>query len=124
MIFSTKYSGWVLRIGLAVVFFWFGIDKFFHPDYWLNAWVPQWVVPFAARFGVTAVQLIYINGIFEVLIGLSLLTGVFMRFFSLLGVLFLLAIMVFIGLNEITVRDVGLMGGLLAIVVWPEHGSR
>ena len=122
MIFSSKYSGLVLRIGLAAVFFWFGGDKFFHPEYWLNAWVPPWIIPFAAKFGVTATQLIYINGIFEILIALSLLTGVFMRVFALLGVVFLLGITIFIGINEITVRDIGLMGALLAIVIWPEHG--
>src|SRR3989344_8471950 len=118
MIFSTKYSYLALRIGLAIVFFWFGIDKFLDPTYWLHAWMPAWVVPFASRFGVTASQIVYINGIFEVLIGLSLVTGVFMRFFSLLGVLFLVGIAFVVGITEITVRDAGLVGALLAIVLW------
>ncbi len=123
MTFSTKYSHLALRIGLAVVFFWFGADKFFHPTYWLHTWVPPWTIVFADKIGVTATQLIYINGIFEVLIGLSLVTGVFMKFFSSLGIVFLLCIAFFIGVTEITIRDAGLIGGLLAILLWPEYGD-
>ena len=124
MIFSTKYSYLALRIGLAAVFFWFGIDKFFHPTYWLNAWVPDWIGPLVGKFGISGVQFIYLNGIFEVLVGLSLLTGVFSKFFSLLGMLFLLSILLVAGITEITIRDIGLLGGLLAIFLWPEHGNR
>ena len=114
MTYSTKYSYLVLRLGLAAVFFWFGIDKFFHPSYWINAWTPAWF---------DSVQLMYLLGIFEVLIGLSLLTKVFSKAFSLLGILFLLSIFAVIGITEVTIRDIGLMGGLLAVFLWPEHGD-
>ena len=121
MIFSTKYSYLVLRFGLAIVFFWFGVDKFLHPDYWLQAWVPDWVLTMIQSLGVTGTQFIIINGIFEVLIGLSLVTGVFMRLFSAVGILFLIGITLFLGVTEITVRDIGIVGGLLAIFLWPER---
>lgn len=121
MIYSTKYSYIVLCVGLAAVFFWFGIDKFIHPTYWLNAWVPAWAVAAAAKFGVTGVQFMYVQGILEILIGLSLVSGVFTRFFSAVGVLFLVAILFVVGFNEIAVRDVGLIGGLLAVFLWPER---
>ena len=121
MIYATKYSYLALRIGLAIVFFWFGIDKFFHPTYWQNAWVPVWVITFLAKFGVSAIQFIFLNGVFEVLVGLSLVTGVFSKIFSLLGMLFLISIFVFVGISEITVRDFGLLGGLLAVFLWPER---
>src|SRR3989338_6025712 len=104
MIFSTKYSYLALRIGLAIVFFWFGGDKFFHPDYWLQAWVPSWAVGFASYVGVSGTQFVYINGIFEVLIGVSLISGVFMRFFSLLGAIFLICIAAVSGVTEIIIR--------------------
>lgn len=121
MTFSVKYSQLVLRIGLAVVFFWFGGDKFFHPDYWLSAWIPSWTLALAAKLGIGANQFVYLNGVFEVLIGLSLLSGVFMRFFAALGMAFLIGIFIFIGVSEITVRDAGLLGGLLALFLWPER---
>ncbi|MEK7583141.1 MAG: hypothetical protein AAB483_01905 [Patescibacteria group bacterium] len=106
MIFSTRYSYIVLCVGLAAVFFWFGINKFIHPGTQL--------IYIGTQFG-------YIQGIFEVLIGLSLVSGVFTRFFSLLGVVLLVAIIVVAGFNEIAVRDLGLIGGLLAIFLWPER---
>ena len=103
------------------MFFWFGVDKFIHPAYWLNAWVPAWAVNWAARLGVTGNQFIYMQGILEVIIGLSLISGVFARFFSLVGAMFLIIVLFVIGFNEIAVRDIGLIGGLLAIFLWPER---
>ena len=111
----------ILRIGLAAVFLWFGIDKFFHPTYWINAWVPGGVLSFFDGFRINDLQFIYLNGIFEVLIGLSLLTGIFIRFFSGLAILFLVLVIVLIGFNEVIVRDIGLISGFAALVVWPKR---
>ncbi|HEY4506636.1 MAG TPA: DoxX family membrane protein [Candidatus Paceibacterota bacterium] len=123
MFTSIRYSYWGLRLGLAAVFLWFGIDKMFHPVYWLNGWVPDFIVSMLSRFGVSGTQFIYINGIFEILVGLSLLTGVFNKFFSVLAVIFLVSIFVFIGFNQSTIRDLGLMGGLVAVIFWPSRRS-
>ena len=65
-----------------------------------------WVVTFLAKFGVSAIQFIFLNGVFEVLVGLSLVTG-FFEDFSLLAML-PSSIFIFIGINEVTVRDFGL----------------
>src|SRR3989344_9494253 len=107
---SLKYSNLVLRVSLAIVFFWFGVDKFFHPDYWVNAWVPQSVSLFAANFKIRPIDIIYVSGVFEVLVGTSLLTNIFVVIFSSLAVLFLINIMILSGLNAVLVRDVGLIG--------------
>ena len=37
-----KHSQLVLRLGLAFVFGWFGIDKFLHLQNWYG-WIPQWM---------------------------------------------------------------------------------
>ena len=68
---SLKYSNIILRISLAIVFFWFGIDKFFHPDYWVHAWVPQSVIFFAESLKLRAVDIVYLSGVFEILLGES-----------------------------------------------------
>ena len=104
MIYSSKYSYIVLRVGLAAVFFWFGIDQFIHPVFWLHASVPP-----------------YIQGVLEILIGLSLLTGVFTRFFSLLGILYLIVVILMNGFYFLSVPSLGLIGGLLSIFLWPER---
>ncbi|HEY4474737.1 MAG TPA: DoxX family membrane protein [Candidatus Paceibacterota bacterium] len=121
MIQSLKYSNLALRLSLAIVFFWFGIDKFFRPDYWVNAWVPQSVSLFAENFKMRPIDIIYISGVFEILVGTSLVTNIFIVFFSMLSLAFLGSIMFFNGFSEVLVRDIGLMGMFLSLIFWPKH---
>src|SRR3989344_3495687 len=115
MIQSLKYSNLALRLSLAIVFFWFGIDKFFHPDYWINAWIPRSVALFAENFRLKPIDIVYVVAVFEVLVGISLVTNIFIVVFSILGLLFMGSIMLFNGFSEILVRDIGLMGMLLSL---------
>lgn len=124
MLQSLKYSNLALRFSLAIVFFWFGIDKFFHPDYWVNAWVPQSVALFAENLKIQATDIVYLVGVFEVLVGTSLVTNIFIASFSLLALLFMGSIMFFSGFSEILVRDIGLMGMLLSLILWPRQRFR
>ena len=124
MFSSQKLSFFLLRTGLAAVFLWFGIDKMVHPSYWLNAWVPQWFLEVLAKFGTDGIQFVYVNGVFEILIGVSLLSGVLIKFFSFLAVIFLLSVIVSVGLNEVVVRDIGLLGGFLALLFMPSRRPR
>lgn len=119
MFYSLKYSNIFLRIGLAFVFFWFGIDKFIHPDYWLNAWVPIKIIDFFSSLKVQGSDIVFMAGIFEILVAVSLLTNIFVSIFSFLAALFIVGIMLFHGLNEALIRDVGLIGGLVSIFFWP-----
>ena len=118
---SLKYSNLILRISLALVFFWFGIDKFFHPNYWVNAWVPQSVFLFAANFKIQPTDIVYMSGVFEILVATSLVSNIFVSIFSLLAVLFLFNIMLFHGFSEIMMRDMGLMGAFLSLIFWPRQ---
>ena len=111
MIFSSKYAHLALRIGLAAVFFWLGVGALLHPQPLLGSWV-------------ATTQLSVIKGIFEVLVGISLLIGVFMRFFSLVGIFLLALTDARGGASDLVIRDAGLVGSLLAIVLWPEYGKR
>lgn len=118
---SLKYSNLILRLSLAAVFFWFGIDKFFHPDYWINAWIPHSVASLVANFNLRPIDVIYMSGVFEVLVGTSLATDIFIVFFSSLGLVFMGSIMLFNGFSEVLVRDVGLMGIFLSLIFWPRQ---
>lgn len=118
---ALKYPQLVLRIGIAVVFLWFGIDKFIHPQYWLDAWVPIWVQSAVMAVRLSPQNFIILTGMFEVFVGLSLATGFFMRLFSAAGALFLVVIVVVNGIPLILVHDIGLIGGLVAIALWPER---
>ena len=108
---SAKYSSLALRLGLAAVFLWFGIDKIIHPSYWLNAWM-------------TTSQFIYLCGIFEILTVVSLATGIFSKFFSAFAILFLVGAAIFVGSGDTVIRDIGLIGGLIAVFLWPAARNR
>jgi|SRR3989338_2164524 len=118
---SLKLSNLFLRLGLAAVFIWFGIDKFINPQYWLNAWIPQSYLALASRVGISGLDIVYASGIFELLVGASVLSNVFIKIFSALALIFLIVIVSTFGINEIIARDIGLIGGFLALFFWPEN---
>lgn len=124
MVRSVYLSNLFLRLGLAAVFLWFGIDKFFHPTYWLTTWIPGWLIDFAKNFEVSGSNLVFLFGVFEVLVGVSALTGVFLRIFSFLSIVFLISIIIFFGINEVTVRDFAMIGGFLSLIFWPSRSAR
>ena len=119
MIESLKYSNLFLRLGLAFVFIWFGIDKFIHPIYWINAWFPQSAADLLSSFGFDENSFMIAAAVFEILVGVSILSGIFIKFFTALAIIFLVVIFFFFGFNEVLVRDIGLIGGLLALFFWP-----
>ncbi|OHB16831.1 MAG: hypothetical protein A2913_00635 [Parcubacteria group bacterium RIFCSPLOWO2_01_FULL_40_65] len=103
---------------MTFVFLWFGIDKFINPEYWVNAWLPSWFQGILAGLGIENLNFIYINGISEIVIGLGFLFNLFIKLFAFLTILFLLFVIFSFGLNEVTVRDVGLIGAALALLFW------
>lgn len=121
---STRYSYLILRLGLAAVFLWLGIDKIIHPNYWLTAWAGRWTISVLSRVGLNSLQFVYLSAIFELLIGISMLSGLFVKFFSLLAIIFLISVFFSVGFGETAVRDIGLIGGFLAIFFWPKTISR
>lgn len=118
---SLRYSNLFLRLGLAAVFIWFGVDKFLHPEYWLSAWVPQNILSFALKIGVSGTDVVYASGVFELLVGASILSNIFIKIFSVLALVFLVTVLFTFGISEVLVRDIGLMGGFLSLLFWPER---
>lgn len=121
MVQSLRYSNLFLRLGLAAVFIWFGVDKFINPEYWLSAWIPQSIVLIASKIGISGVNIVYVSAIFELLVGASILSNIFIKVFSVLAIIFLATILLFFGVSEVLIRDIGLIGGFLALLFWPER---
>ena len=117
---SFHLSNLCLRISLAIVFLWFGIDKFVHPQYWLDAWVPRSVLNVLAFIKISGRDFIYINGVFEILVGISLLANLFTKVFSSIAIVFLMGVLVVHGFNEVIIRDIAMIGAFLAIIFWPD----
>ncbi|MBI4441490.1 DoxX family protein [Candidatus Woesearchaeota archaeon] len=111
-----QYSTVILRVGLAFVFLWFGIDKFIHPLIWAN-WVPDWM---AVLIPVPLSTFMIIQGVVEVVVGFLLLIGYQTRFAAFLAVVTILGAelaMFGTGQIEIMVRDAGLLAASLSLVL-------
>ena len=104
-LFENKdYSVFIVRIGLALVLLWFGIDEILNPEDWFG-YVPSYIssnLPFSLDFFIS------LNGIFEIIIGVFLLIGLYTRIIAFIAALHLLSITIAVGYNEIGVRDFGL----------------
>jgi len=107
----------VLRFAAGAVFLWFGIDKWIHPLIWFG-YVPDFVWPLLP---IDATLFMILQGIVEVVIGLLLVLGRFVRLASAAAVAFLIALFILYGANEITIRDNSLIGLYLALFI---HANR
>lgn len=104
----------LLRLGLGIVFLWIGIDILRHPDVWLR------FVPESLPFGIPQQVGLQINGFFDILLGILLIVRVFPKITLTLAALHLAGILLTHGVDAITIRDAGLLGGVLALLFWPE----
>jgi len=83
---------------------WIGIDEILNPENWFG-YIPSWIysiLPFSLQ------TFIFLNGIFEIMIGILLLLGVYTRIVAFIATLYLLVISLSIGYNDIAIRDLGL----------------
>ena len=99
----SNYSPNVLRIGVSLVFLWFGINQVLDPDYFIS-YLPDFILNFS-----NPANFVIFNGIFEVIFGILLLLGLFTRLVSIILTLHLFGVIFSLGYNEISVRDFGLM---------------
>ncbi len=110
-----KHSQLVLRLGLAFVFGVFGVDKLFHwpLNVLWSGWIPAWLsvpqAPFLAALGSL-----------EIIVAIFLLLNKFTRLAAFVCVLFLAGVVASFGLNDVTVRDIGLIAMALALALQPE----
>lgn len=105
-----KYSPAVLRIGLGIVFLWFGLSQIKSPGEWI-VFLPSWI----SFLGIPATTFVYMNGIFEIVLGFFMLLGLYVRFSALLLSLHLFGIAFAVGYNAIAVRDFGLAVATFAV---------
>ena len=109
-----EYSPLVLRIGIGIVFLWFGLTNIFNPQT-LIGYLPK----FVQTLPIEPLSILLITGIFEVVFAIFLIIGLFTRLSSLLLFLHLVIVIIGIGYNDVAVRDFGLALATLAIFL---HG--
>lgn len=103
----------ILRVGLGVTFLWIGILIWRDPELW-----GSFMQPWAADLLVSSVEnTMKTTAVLDMLIGLALLLGFWTWIAAGLAALHLVVVIVTVGLNDITVRDFGLLTASLALSV-------
>ena len=109
----------ILRLGLAVVFLWFGFSQLTDGINWVS-WVPEWAVNL---FHLPPAMIVLANGLFEVVSGALLALNIWTRWVTLLLALHLLIITMEIGATAIGVRDLGLTISTFALALLTEKSN-
>ncbi len=102
----------LIRIGLALVLLWFGIEQLRNQDLWIG-YIPPWAFD---AIPLQPATFVLFNGIFDFSMGALLLAGFYTRAIAALTALHLLGIIFSVGSNEIAARDFGLMMAAISLV--------
>ena len=106
-----KCSPVVLRLAIAVIFLWFGFSQIKNPESWTRM-MPEYIQSLSP---ISANNLIYFNGTFEIIFATFLLLGLYTRISSFLLGLHLLHIVTIVGYGAIGARDLALTLATFAI---------
>lgn len=108
-----------LRIGMGITFLWIGILIAQNPDAW-GGYIQPWALKLMP---LPVHQLMFGTAMFDIGIGVLLLINILSGLAGLLGALHLAAVLITTGINAITVRDIGLLGGAITIAIanWPRR---
>lgn len=103
----------VLRVGLAITFLWIGILIFRNPEAWSG-----YLQPWAAKLmPIPLTQAMMGTAILDIIIGFLLLINVLTWLVATIGAIHLVIVLFVSGINAITVRDIGLLAGALALAI-------
>ncbi len=107
----SKYAPAIVRIGMGLVFIYFGTNQLMHPSSW-TGFVP---VAIPSLLGMSTIKFVLMNGWFEIVAGCCLLVGFQVRAVGLLLGLHLIGISLSIGFTALGVRDLGLSAATISI---------
>ena len=102
-----------LRIGLAVTFLWIGVVILKNPEAW-SGYLQPWAV---GLIPIPLAQAMIGAAILDITIGALLLINFLPWLIALVGSIHLVIILIVSGITDITVRDIGLLAGTLAIMI-------
>lgn len=112
---------WFLRLGLGLMYLYSGLDIVRHPSswHWAVTQFPDWLEKIPNSIGID--RFLTGQGIAELIFAAVLIIPFMPRFLvrlvAFLSVLEMAAILVFVGVDAITFRDIGLLGAALALLV-------
>src|SRR3989344_4520326 len=107
----NKFSPFILRIGLGLVFLIFGIGKF-TGDIWAETIK---AMPFFTSLPLSIELIVILIGLVEIITGLSLIIGFKTRIFAMIASLQLISILLLLKFEEI--RDIGLLAAAISLSI-------
>lgn len=120
MTFLNKLNpAWALRLGLGFMYLYSGSDLFYNPQHWYG-FVPKWFSQAVTQVASVEAYL-KLQGVAEMIIGVLFLAWFFgangVRLAAGLAALEMALILLFVGIDPITFRDIGLLGAAIALLV-------
>lgn len=110
---------WPLRLGLGLMYIYSGYDLFANTEHWYG-YMPLWLEDLIEKI-IPLEAYLRVQGVGEFVIGLLLLSwfgGIWgVRIASVLAVLELSVIILLVGIDPITFRDIGLLGGAISLLI-------
>jgi len=117
LVFKNIKSEWALRIGFGLMYLYSGYSLASRPDHWYG-FAPQWFMDVVTRI-MPFDNYLKLQGMGELAIAFVFvawfLPRIFVRIGSMLNVVEMAGILLLSGIDTITFRDIGLLGGALAL---------
>ena len=112
MNFNNKKLGfWSLQIGLAAIYLYSGPDLIVNPQNWVG-YLPEW---FSGLLPVAPELYLKIQGIAELLMAVSFVSGIAVRWAALASALEMAGILLFYGIDSVSFRDLAILGSALSL---------
>ncbi|OGZ42585.1 MAG: hypothetical protein A3C80_03765 [Candidatus Ryanbacteria bacterium RIFCSPHIGHO2_02_FULL_45_43] len=104
----------ILRVGIAITFIWIGVLILREPEVWGLGYIQPWALNLM-RLPVKDAMIF--TAILDIVVGFLLLVDVGTWAASLAASFHLMVVLVVSGINEITVRDIGLLAAAVSLFV-------
>lgn len=102
-----------LRVGLAITFLWIGVLIFKNPEAW-SGYLQPWA---AGLLPIPLEQAMIGTAILDIVIGALLLFDFLVWAAAFVGAIHIVIVLTVSGITDITVRDIGLLVGTLALMI-------
>ena len=112
-LYMKRVSFHILRVGLAITFLWIGVLILKNPEAW-GGYLQPWA---AGLLPIPIAQAMMGTAILDIAIGAFLLINLLPWLVASVGAVHLAVILIVSGITDITVRDIGLLAGMLALMI-------
>ena len=103
----------ILRLGLSATFLWIGFSILRQPEVW-SGYLQPWALKLLP---IPITQAMMGTAVLDITVGILLLAGIFTYIAAFVGTLHIAVVLLVSGITDITVRDLGLFAGMLALTL-------